>query len=50
MYRWDWKREASRIHFDVFDEAGVVPVDARTEPGSQDSNSTMLCRSRISLV
>jgi Zn-dependent peptidase ImmA (M78 family)/transcriptional regulator with XRE-family HTH domain len=30
------KGESSRIHAEVFDEAGVVPVDARTEPGSQE--------------
>lgn len=29
------KGASSRIHAEVFDEAGVVPVDARTEPGSQ---------------
>jgi Zn-dependent peptidase ImmA (M78 family)/transcriptional regulator with XRE-family HTH domain len=30
------KGESSRIHAEIFDEAGVVPVDARTEPGSQE--------------
>ncbi len=29
------KGASSRIHAEIFDEAGVVPVDARTEPGSQ---------------
>ena len=29
------KGASSRIHAEVFDEGGVVPVDARTEPGSQ---------------
>ena len=30
------KGASSRVLADVFDEAGVVPVDTRTEPGSQD--------------
>ncbi len=30
------KGTASRVHAEIFDEAGVVPVDSRTEPGSQD--------------
>jgi hypothetical protein len=30
------KGSASRIHADVFDEAGVVPIDSRTAGGSQD--------------
>jgi hypothetical protein len=30
------KGESSRIHAEIFDEAGVVPVDARTEPDSQE--------------
>lgn len=29
------KGASSRIHAEIFDEEGVVPVDARTEPGSQ---------------
>jgi Zn-dependent peptidase ImmA (M78 family)/transcriptional regulator with XRE-family HTH domain len=29
------KGASSRIHAEIFDEDGVVPVDARTEPGSQ---------------
>lgn len=29
------KGAASRIHAEIFDETGVVSVDARTEPGSQ---------------
>ncbi len=30
------KGSASRLHAEVFDEAGVVPVDSRTAGGSQD--------------
>jgi Zn-dependent peptidase ImmA (M78 family)/transcriptional regulator with XRE-family HTH domain len=30
------KGATSRIHADIFDEAGVVPVDSRTEPGTQE--------------
>jgi len=30
------KGSASRLHADVFDEAGVVPIDSRTAGGSQD--------------
>jgi Zn-dependent peptidase ImmA (M78 family) len=30
------KGAASRTHTEIFDEEGVVPVDARTEPGTQD--------------
>jgi Zn-dependent peptidase ImmA (M78 family)/transcriptional regulator with XRE-family HTH domain len=30
------KGNASRLHADVFDEAGVVPIDSRTAGGSQD--------------
>jgi len=30
------KGNASRIHAEVFDEAGVVPIDSRTAGGSQD--------------
>jgi Zn-dependent peptidase ImmA (M78 family)/DNA-binding XRE family transcriptional regulator len=30
------KGSASRIHAEVFDEAGVVPIDSRTAGGSQD--------------
>jgi len=30
------KGAPSRIHAQVFDEAGVLPVDSRTEPGTQD--------------
>jgi Zn-dependent peptidase ImmA (M78 family)/DNA-binding XRE family transcriptional regulator len=30
------KGASSRVLAEVFDEAGVVPVDTRTEPGSQD--------------
>jgi len=30
------KGAPSRIHAEVFDEAGVLPVDSRTEPGTQD--------------
>lgn len=30
------KGSASRLHTDVFDESGVVPIDSRTAGGSQD--------------
>jgi Zn-dependent peptidase ImmA (M78 family)/transcriptional regulator with XRE-family HTH domain len=30
------KGSASRLHADVFDESGVVPIDSRTAGGSQD--------------
>ena len=30
------KGATSRIHAEVFDESGVVPVDSRTEPGTQE--------------
>lgn len=30
------KGSASRLHADVFDESGVVPIDSRTASGSQD--------------
>lgn len=30
------KGATSRIHAEIFDEAGVVPVDSRTEPGTQE--------------
>ena len=30
------KGNASRLHADVFDESGVVPIDSRTAGGSQD--------------
>jgi len=30
------KGNASRLHADIFDEAGVVPIDTRTAGGSQD--------------
>lgn len=30
------KGAASRFHADIFDEAGVVPIDSRTDPGTQE--------------
>lgn len=30
------KGASSRLHADIFDEAGVVPIDSRTEPGTQE--------------
>jgi len=30
------KGAASRVHADIFDEAGVVPIDSRTDPGTQE--------------
>src|SRR5258707_15120987 len=30
------KGAASRIHADVFDESGVVAIDSRTDPGTQE--------------
>jgi Zn-dependent peptidase ImmA (M78 family)/transcriptional regulator with XRE-family HTH domain len=30
------KGSASRVHADIFDEAGVVPIDSRTDPGTQE--------------
>src|SRR5258708_18390129 len=30
------KGAESRLHAEIFDEAGVVPIDSRTEPGTQE--------------
>src|SRR5581483_7904203 len=30
------KGAASRLHADIFDEKGVVPIDSRTDPGTQE--------------
>ena len=30
------KGASSRLHAEIFDEAGVVPIDSRTEPGTQE--------------
>jgi Zn-dependent peptidase ImmA (M78 family) len=30
------KGAASRIHADIFDEAGVVAIDSRTDPATQE--------------
>lgn len=30
------KGAASRMHAEIFDESGVVPIDSRTEPGTQE--------------
>jgi Zn-dependent peptidase ImmA (M78 family)/transcriptional regulator with XRE-family HTH domain len=30
------KGAASRVHAEIFDESGVVPIDSRTDPGTQE--------------